>query len=121
MMDALTPIDVTLDLPVPPSVNKTRRVDWVNHRDLVRWRTTANKMLMVAKFKRREPIKRFELSIIVSEDQTKCDLDNLLKVLIDYLRWIEVIEDDAKKNMRAIYVEWGHAPEGCRLTIRSVA
>lgn len=121
MMDALTPIDVTLDLPVAPSVNRTRRVNWYASKLIRDWKAAATAALMAARYKPQPPIERFELWITVSEDHTKCDLDNALKVLIDYLRWIEVIENDAKKNMRGIHIVWGHASEGCRVTIRKVA
>ena len=49
------------------------------------------------------------------------DLDNCVKHLIDYARKIELIIDDSPKYMRRIVVDWGHAPEGVRLTLREVA
>jgi len=45
------------------------------------------------------------------------DLDNCCKVLIDYLRRIELIANDAPKNMRRLVVEWGEAPEGVRVEV----
>jgi Holliday junction resolvase RusA-like endonuclease len=55
---------------------------------------------------------------VLSEHHTKIDLDNGLKALIDYLRRIELIEDDSHKHMRRLVVEWGIAPMGCRVTVR---
>jgi len=116
------PQDVVLDLPVPPSVNKTRRIDGAGKALTAKWRTLAHGILMAAGFRRRgTPIRRFQLWITVSEDHTEQDLDNPLKNLIDYLRLIEVVENDARKNMREIHVVWGAAPEGCRVTVRPCA
>lgn len=116
------PPDVVLDLPVPPSVNKTRRLDDAGRALTAKWRTLAHGVLMAAGF-RRQPtrIPRFGLWITVSESHTEQDLDNPLKNLIDYLRLIEVIENDAKRNMREIHVVWGDAPEGIRVTVRPCA
>jgi Holliday junction resolvase RusA-like endonuclease len=63
-------------------------------------------------------VKRFELLIILSENHTRIDLDNGLKALIDYLRKIELIEDDSPKHMRRLVVEFGLAPFGCRVTVK---
>ncbi len=117
--------DVVLDLPVPPSVNKTRRIDEAGKALTARWRMVAHGLLMAAGFRRsRTPIKRFGLWITISEAHTGQDLDNPLKNLIDYLRLIDVVENDAKRNMREIHVVWGDAldaPEGCRVVVRACA
>ena len=111
---------IIIDLPAPPSVNRTRSVDWVGVRLLKRWKHVADGYLMAARHKRQAPIKRFALSITMSEAHTEIDLDNGLKALIDYLRHIEVVENDAKRNMREIHVVWGDAPHGCRVEVRPV-
>jgi Holliday junction resolvase RusA-like endonuclease len=117
------PADIVLDLPVPPSVNRTRRIDW-SKRDVLRaWSNTADAYVMAAKGRANSPLRlskvpRFELKIVLSEHHTRIDLDNSLKSLIDYLRRIEVIEDDSPKHMRRLVVEWGLAPHGCRVTVR---
>jgi hypothetical protein len=41
--------------------------------------------------------------------------------LIDYLRRIEVIQNDSPKYFRKLTVEWGTAPEGCRVTVKACA
>lgn len=120
------PVDVVIDLPVPPSVNRIRKIDWANGRVEKRWRQVADGFVLAAKCRSRDPLRlnripRFELHITMSDKHTRMDLDNGIKVLIDYLRLIELIENDAPKNMRRITVEWGHAPEGCRVTVRGVA
>jgi Holliday junction resolvase RusA-like endonuclease len=115
--------DIILDLPAPPSVNRTRKIDW-SARDVVRaWSNVANAYVLAAKGRAISPlqltkISRFELLIVLSAHHTKIDLDNSLKSLIDYLRHIGVIEDDGPKHMRKLTVEWGLAPHGCRVTVR---
>ena len=108
-----------LDLPLPPSINRTRRVDWRNHRVIREWTAHADALVLSGPKVTGRMIPRFELFVVVSE---KCrnDLDNSLKTLIDYLRRIEVIIDDGPKHMRRITIEWGSAPEGCRVTVRPI-
>jgi Holliday junction resolvase RusA-like endonuclease len=120
------PPDVVLDLPPPPSVNRTRRVNWAAKREGDAWRNVANAYVLAAKGRAVAPlkltkIKRFELIVTLSEHHTKIDLDNGLKALIDYLRKIELIEDDSYKHMRKLTVQWGLAPMGARVTVRPCA
>lgn len=93
---------ITLDLPVPPSVNRTRRVDWRGARELSGWKARADAP--------------FEVLVVLS-DRARLDGDNGLKALLDYLIRIEVIQDDGPKFMRRLVVEWGEAPEGVRVTV----
>jgi Holliday junction resolvase RusA-like endonuclease len=120
------PPDIILDLPAPPSVNRTRRVDWASARTVKAWANVADAYVLAAKGRQISPlrlkkIKRFELHIAMSEHHTKIDLDNGLKALIDYLRRINLIEDDSPKHMRGLHVTWGLAPMGCRVTVKEVA
>lgn len=120
------PADIVLDLPAPPSVNKIRKIDWINHGHAQKWRRAADKFVLAAKVRAVDPVRlrkieRFELLVILSEEHTRQDLDNSLKCLIDYLRYIELIADDAQCNMRRLTVEWGYAPEGCRVIVRGLA
>ena len=116
------PPDIVLDLPAPPSVNRTRRVDWAATKVVKAWQNVANAYVLAAKGRSNSPLKltkvqKFELHVLMS-DQSKIDLDNGLKALIDYLRKIELIEDDSPKHMRRLVVEFGRAPFGCRVTIK---
>jgi Holliday junction resolvase RusA-like endonuclease len=118
--------DIVLDLPAPLSVNRTRKVDWVGKRKWTAWQNVADGYVLAAKGRSRSPLKiakiaRFELLITISEQHSRVDLDNGLKGLIDYLRRIELIEDDGPKHMRRLTVEWGPAPYGCRVTIKPLA
>jgi Holliday junction resolvase RusA-like endonuclease len=116
--------DIILDLPAPPSVNKTRRVDWAATRCVKAWHNVADAYVLAAKGRQISPLRlekvpRFELHIVMSEHHSKIDLDNGLKALIDYLRKIELIEDDSPKHMRRLVVEFGLAPHGCRVTVKA--
>lgn len=118
--------DIVLDLPVPPSVNRTRRGGAGMGAKFKGWTRTADALVLAAKVRTRDPIKlikmeRFELFITLSERHTKIDLDNGLKWLIDYLRRIDLIKDDGQKHMRRLTVEWGLAPEGARIIVRPMA
>jgi hypothetical protein len=120
------PADTILDLPVPPSVNRTRKINWAHKRKVEAWKNVCNAYVLTAKRRAISPLKlrkipRFELTVTLSEAHTGIDLDAGLKALIDYLRKIEVVEDDSKEHMRRLVVEWGHAPFGCRVTVRPCA
>lgn len=119
------PPDMVLDLPAPPSVNRTRRLDFSSLAIVNAWKNVANAYVLAMKRRENAPLKlmkmsRFELLIVFSE-RSKLDLDNGLKTLIDYLRKIEAIEDDSPKHMRRLVVEFGHAPMGVRVTVRACA
>ena len=120
------PPDITLDLPVPPSVNKLRKVDWKNRSAARAWANASDAHVIAARGRSSNPLrlvklKRFEVFVTLSEHHTKIDLDNSLKCIIDYLVRIELIEDDAPKNLRRLTAQWGLAPMGCRVTVRPCA
>lgn len=122
-LEIVEPTVVMVDLPVPISVNRARRINWRMNKKFQDWTRTADHLVRVAMRREIDPlrlqsIKQFELTVIISEQHTRIDLDNGLKWLIDYLRRIELIEDDGPKHLRRLIVEWGHAPQGCRVLIR---
>jgi Holliday junction resolvase RusA-like endonuclease len=115
--------DVVIDLPVPPSVNRTRKINWAWKKKVDAWINVCNAYVLTAKTRKISPLKltkiqRFELIITLSENHTRIDLDAGLKALIDYLRRIEVVENDSQKHMRRLTVDWGYAPFGCRITVK---
>jgi Holliday junction resolvase RusA-like endonuclease len=118
------PIDIELDLPAPPSVNLTRRVDWKQRAGHNKWERAADASFLAAKCREYHPLRgesipaAFELTVILSERHTKMDLDNCLKSLIDWLRRVDLIIDDSPKYMRRLVVEWGNAPQGCRVILK---
>lgn len=105
-----------LHLPFPLWVNKTRRVDWRNAHKARRWVQQADQLVMTQK-----PLVRltgaFEIEVLLDEHHGELDPDNGLKILIDYLRRIEIIVDDSKRYFRRLVVEWGDAPHGCKVTV----
>lgn len=114
-------IGPVLDLPVAPSVNRTRRINWAAKKIVADWVRAADNLLRAARY-RPSNVERFEIHVIFSEAHTEADLDNPIKMTIDYLRRIEAIKDDNKKRLRKLVVEWddapgADAPEGCRITI----
>jgi Holliday junction resolvase RusA-like endonuclease len=114
------PPDIVVDVPPPPSVNRARRVDWANHKAVEAWRKHANGMLALNRQGKKKHAGRFELLVVVDEKATRCDLDNVCKLACDYLKRIEVIEDDGPKYMRRLVVEFGHAPAGVRLIVKPI-
>jgi hypothetical protein len=106
----------TLDLPFPVSVNKTRRIDWSTRHRTASWLRAADSLVLMQKPLLKAPA-AFELQLLISEKHDAIDLDNGIKILIDYLVRIEVIKGDQRKYLRRLVVEWGEAPEGCRVTV----
>lgn len=117
------PIEAVLYLPPPPSVNRTRKIDWRGAAAHQRWIKAAD-MFVLAHGGMRALARlpgRFEAILTIDEHLNNLDLDNAIKAVIDYARRIELVIDDSKKFMRKVTIEWGHAPHGCRLTLRSIA
>lgn len=117
--------ETVLDVPVPPSVNEVRRVNWTGHRKYVAWKADAGKHLMANGQYRRaqKDIPRYELTIILNERLCRFDQDNPAKAASDFLKSINIIVDDAPQHCRRTVIEWGDdetAPEGCRLIIRAL-
>lgn len=119
------PPDIVLDVPIPPSVNRTRKIDFRAAALVEKWKADADAMLMLSgqyRAAKRVPIgDRVELTIILDEQKCDLDPDNPVKAAIDYLRRIELIRNDDKRFMRKLTVEWGVAPEGCRLILKGAA
>lgn len=120
------PLDTILDIPVPPSVNRTRRVNYAAMGKVKDWHASADAAIMASGQYRtakqhRKADKPCEIKIILCEKLCKLDPDNPLKAAIDYLRRIELIKNDTGKHVRKITVEWGAAPRGCRIIISEAA
>lgn len=116
------PLDHILDIPVPLSVNRTRRENKAARKDIDNWLARADAQLFASgqfKTARRQRNTKLpcEIKIILDPKKCKLDPDNPVKNAIDYLRRLELIENDTGKHVRKITVEWGAAPEGCRIVI----
>lgn len=115
------PPDTVLDIPIPPSVNETRRINRAALGKLDKWKRHADATLLASgQFRAAwRNISRYELVIVLDEKRCRLDPDNPIKSAIDYLRRLEIITNDAPKNARQITVKWGEAPEGMRLIVRA--
>jgi hypothetical protein len=113
------PPDIVLDLPAPLSVNRTRKVDWSARPKINAWMRDAEGMFYEQKSRIPPPIKgRYEVFITLK--QGRLDADNGIKIIIDTIRLLGLVEDDNPKHLRRLTVEFGSV-EGCRVTIRPVA
>jgi Holliday junction resolvase RusA-like endonuclease len=117
------PPDWVFDIPLPPSVNRTRKVHWRGHRQHEAWRKAAGWHLQANGQFKAAPrrLERYELTITLDRQQCRQDPDNPIKAAIDLLRALEIITDDSPKFAERIVVQWGAAPDGCRLQLRAVA
>jgi hypothetical protein len=117
-----------LDVPVPPSVNRLRKLNRKGLAQLAKWQGVADKLVTAqwAGARLRGGCSRpsltgqaVEVRIAISE-KTRIDLDNAGKALLDYLCRIEVISDDRKRFVKRIVLEVVAsevAPEGVRMTV----
>lgn len=115
-------VEVTMDLPLPPSTNKRRRIDWRGHDDYKAWKKDAGWHSVCARQFRPAldaHFQQFELTVTLSAD-CKVDPDNILKQILDFLVSYQIVPDDSPKFARRIIIEWGEAPDGCKLTVRSM-
>jgi Holliday junction resolvase RusA-like endonuclease len=117
--------EVVLDLPVPLSVNRTRKLNRAALHQQTAWEAEADAGLTMrrqySRAKAADLPERVELIFILCEKKCRHDLDNVLKNGIDYLRRLELIRNDDKRYVRKITVQWGditNAPAGCRVVIR---
>lgn len=120
------PLDIILDIPVPLSVNRTRRENRAAKRDIDNWLVKADAAIMSsgqyrAARRQRKPEQPCEIKIILDPGKCRLDPDNPVKNAIDYLRRLELLTNDTGKFVRRIVVEWGAAPAGCRLVISESA
>ena len=108
---------IVLDLPAPLSVNRTRRIDWSAKPKIGRWIKAADALVM-SQGKLPPGLRgRFQVTLTMPEDGA-LDLDNTPKQVIDYLRRLNLIDDDGPMQMRRVTIEFGEAPEGCRVVVR---
>ena len=112
------PPDIVLDLPSPLSVNRTRRIDWRTYPKVKRWIENADAHFLMQKRKLAPAILgRYEIVITLPEG-SEIDADNTPKMVIDAVRRFRLVTDDSPEFMRRVVIEFGHAPEGCRVTVR---
>ena len=112
---------IALCLPIPPSVNRSRRIDWDGHKKVKEFYLRADLFLSAhdrdAPRKTRSITGRYELTITIPEALSGIDLDNHCKTLIDYLVLRQFVAGDDKRYLRRLVVEWGSAL-ACHVTIK---
>jgi Holliday junction resolvase RusA-like endonuclease len=125
MQQASQLIDSThlvFDLPRPPSVNRLMARLGNRSAAVERWIRAADASLMSnpAEWRRLQAgaIKGpFEIDIVWSRELFgRIDIDNPIKVLLDYLQRIQLIEND--RQARKLSAIFGTAPAGCRVRLR---
>ena len=111
---------ITLNVPSPLSVNKTRRIDWREHAKTKEWLRQADAQFLLQKqaLAGQAITGPFELTLTLRDGSRK-DLDNCCKIAIDAVRRYRLVTDDDPAHMRRLVVEFGDV-EGCRVTIRSM-
>ena len=117
------PIDLMIDLPWPPSVNRIWRSQKAGKRrvylapEYASWKKAADILAIslgqVKHFKRING--GFEAHIILQ--RRRGDIDNRVKAILDWAQSRELILDDS--NCERLLVERGEAPHGARLILRT--
>jgi hypothetical protein len=114
-------VEITLDLPVPPSVNRIRRVDWANHKKRQQFYLRAD-LFLTAHGPHPAPVRLitggYEIRIQIPETLCGIDLDNHCKAILDYLVSREIVPDDSKRFLRRLTIEWGSPVPACHITIK---
>jgi Holliday junction resolvase RusA-like endonuclease len=111
---------ITLHLPAPLSVNRTRKIDWAAHKKTKEWLRQADASFLLQKraLAGRAITGPFELTLTLREG-SKTDLDNCCKLAIDTVRRFRLVTDDDPTHMRRLVVEFGNV-QGCRVTIKAL-
>ena len=125
------PIEITVDLPFPPSTNRIWRqkrggvytapayAAWVKNCDAHILLARASDPRVKAHYTIMGPC---EADILLNIDKGIGDLDNRLKAVLDFAQRIELIDNDKLiMQLRAAWVKASWAPVGCRLTLRELA
>ena len=118
--DTMPIVSISLDLPVPPSVNRLRRIDPAGNRRREKFYHHADGYLMEhgpRPFPAGVIKGPYEILIQTPESLSGIDLDNHCKALLDYLVSREVVPDDNKRYLRRLVVEWGSPVAACRIVI----
>lgn len=111
---------LTLDLPMPPSVNKIWSLKGGKNGVYVskpykKWREEANALCMQFRWHKERIAGPFAVWVTLDRAQRNGDLDNRLKAILDFLHTAGITDDDS--YCEALGADWGHAPVGCRVMV----
>jgi len=108
---------IVLDLPPPLSVNRTRKIDWSAKPRIRSWVKAADALVM-SQGRLPERISGQFWATVLYPESSRLDVDNGCKGVLDYAKRLELITDDGPQYLRRVVLEFGDAPEGCRLILR---
>jgi len=119
--------EITIDLPMPPSVNRIWRRgrnkatgQIVHHITAVyrKWKQEASAELLRQRVGRRwhTIMSTFKLQLVINRQKLRknADIDNRTKATLDWAQEVGVIDDD--KRCIEILIKFGEAPLGVRVT-----
>jgi hypothetical protein len=109
-----------LTLPPPFSVNKSKRIDWSGHKERLRWVNQADRLVLAAGGMKSHPkvAGPYEVTLTIDRERTGIDLDNAVKVTLDYCVSRGLVEGDGPRFLQKLTVLWGAAPTGMLVLIK---
>jgi len=112
---------MTYDLPLPISTNALYyNKEGGGRGKTARYKAWVHDAAMILLCQKARPVAGpVRVQIEVSE-KSRCDIDNAAKCVLDALVARGVIEDDRKKFVRGVSLEWSTETEGMRVTIKPV-
>jgi Holliday junction resolvase RusA-like endonuclease len=113
---------ITLNLPPPLSVNKTRRIDRSAMPAIKAWKGQADALYLLQKrgLAGGTITGPFAATITISSS-LRTDLDNNLKILLDTVRSYGLVPDDSPKYLRRITVAFGPTEHGARVELTALS
>lgn len=107
------------DLPLPISTNALYfNREGGGRRKTQRYKAWVHDAAMILLCQSARPVAGPVRLLIEISEKSKCDIDNAAKCVLDALVARGVIEDDRKKFVRSISLEWSSEVEGIRVTIK---
>lgn len=120
----MTPREISVHLPTPPSTNRLwRRKNGGGMRtsdEYLRWKREAGDLLMTLHQLRGVEMIDGAFTAEVVVRKVRGDLDNRAsKAVLDFAQDVGLIAND--KHCAEFHARWGDAPHGCRLILREIA
>ena len=118
-------VEITLDLPFPPSTNRIWRNGYgkvYRANEYVAWCEEVDMAVLASKqYPKRKIQGPFAAEILLSRLAGKGDGDNRIKALLDWCQSRDIVRDDSDCRRGSWeWVEPERAPRGCRVILRSL-